>query len=241
MKRAPIHKKKLSDEVRERLLAEIEGGQLPPGSPLPSERELMEAFGVGRPAIREAMQSLQGLGLIVVRHGERPRVAEPQLDLLAEQLALTMRHILRYDNTLLAQLKEARALLETELARSAASRQDRTKIAEIRQILDSQHSKVDEWQEFTRLDGAFHTKIAEMSGNFLLASVVNAIFAWLERFHIDAVRKSGLETLTLEEHEEIYAAIDGADSDRAAQAMLRHLTRANTLYRRDDDPAEGAT
>ncbi len=235
MKQEPIHKRKLSDEVRKRLLAEIEGGQLPPGSTLPSERELMETFGVGRPAIREAMQSLQGLGLIVVRHGERPRVAEPQLDLLAEQLALTMRHILTYDATMLTQLKDARALLETELARIAARRQDRGKIAKLRSILDKQTKNADKRAEFTQLDGAFHAEIAEMSGNVLLASVVRAIFAWLERFHTEAVRKSGLEKLTLKEHEEIFANIDSGDAEKAGEAMQRHLTRANELYLSHDE------
>ena len=48
-------KQKLSHAVREELLGEIRSGGLGPGDALPSERELMQRFGVGRPAIREAM------------------------------------------------------------------------------------------------------------------------------------------------------------------------------------------
>lgn len=231
MKLDPIRKKKLSEEVRERLLSEIEGGRLPPGSTLPSERELMEAFGVGRPAIREAMQWLQSLGLIHVRHGERPKVAEPQLDLLAEQMALTMRHVLTYNTQVLSELKDSRVLIEVEMARAAASRRDGQQIAALRVILAAQTRMRRTPSEFLRHDAAFHGKIAEMSGNLLLASVVSAIFAWLERFHVEAVRSSGLEQLTLDEHAEIIDAIEGADPDRAADAMRRHLTRANALYR----------
>lgn len=59
-------KRKLSDDVRARLLAMIEGGRTRPGDLLPSERELMEQLGVGRPVIREAMQALEQAGLIEI-------------------------------------------------------------------------------------------------------------------------------------------------------------------------------
>ena len=54
-----IARRKLSHEVLDRLVAAIESGEYSPGSQLPSERELMTRWGVGRPAIREAMQALQ--------------------------------------------------------------------------------------------------------------------------------------------------------------------------------------
>ena len=53
-----IVRTKLSDEVFSRLKQLIENGELKAGDEMPSERELMERFGVGRPAIREAMQAL---------------------------------------------------------------------------------------------------------------------------------------------------------------------------------------
>lgn len=232
MKREPILKKRLSDEVRERLLEEIHNGHLAPGSSLPSERELMEAYGVGRPAIREAMQSLQSLGLIHVRHGERPQVAEPQLELLADQLALTMRHVLTYDPAILTQLKEVRTLMEVEVAKIAARNRTAEDLRALRDILNQQIKCSQSFDEFLKLDGLFHGKIAEISQNLLLASVVKAIFAWLERFHIASVRQSGLEHLTVEEHEAIFESIEAGDAEKAGEAMQLHLTRANALYRR---------
>jgi len=71
--------KKLSNEVRDFLLSHIQENKLSPGTVLPSERELMASYNVGRPVIREAMQSLQHMGLVTIRHGERPKVAEPAL------------------------------------------------------------------------------------------------------------------------------------------------------------------
>src|SRR5687767_14417961 len=59
-----IVRRKLSDEVFDRLERMITSGELQPGDEMPSERVLMERFGVGRPAIREAMQSLANKGLV---------------------------------------------------------------------------------------------------------------------------------------------------------------------------------
>ncbi len=65
--------------MHNRLLAILEEGNLAPGDLLPSEREPMARFDVDRPAVREAMQSQQGMSLIDVRHGERPLVAKPTI------------------------------------------------------------------------------------------------------------------------------------------------------------------
>lgn len=225
-----IPRRKLSDEVRDRLLSEITDGNLAPGQLLPSERELMERYGVGRPAVREAMQALQGMGLIQVRHGERPKVAEPQLDQLYDQLSLTMRHVLTHGEGMLEQLKDARVMLEMQMSRVAAVRHDDTQIAGLRAIVADQRAASDSAERFMMLDGAFHQAVAAISGNMLLASVTRAIFAWKARFHVDAVRTPGLEQLTLSEHEAIVEAIASGDPDLAAVRMQEHLLRANALY-----------
>ena len=63
-KRDPIARPKLAELVQSRLLAVIQAENLRPGDFLPSERELMQSYAVGRPSIREAMQNLQRMGLI---------------------------------------------------------------------------------------------------------------------------------------------------------------------------------
>ena len=84
---APIRRRKLSDDVQERVLALIRSKALRPGDVLPSERELMGSYGVGRPAVREAMQNLQRMGLVDIRHGERPRVAQPSMEAMVGNMA----------------------------------------------------------------------------------------------------------------------------------------------------------
>ncbi|MGO7623889.1 GntR family transcriptional regulator, partial [Rhizobium ruizarguesonis] len=69
-----IVRRKLSDEVFDRLERMITSGELQPGDEMPSERVLRERFGGGRPASREAMQSLANKGRVSISHGERAKV-----------------------------------------------------------------------------------------------------------------------------------------------------------------------
>lgn len=70
---APIRRRKLSEEVAERIEALIAGGTYPRGTLLPPERELMQLFGIGRPSIREALFALSRMGLVTISSGERAR------------------------------------------------------------------------------------------------------------------------------------------------------------------------
>ena len=226
----PIRRRKLSDDVQERLLAIVEQGNLKPGDPIPSERELMAAYGVGRPAIREAMQNLQRMGLIEIRQGERPRVAAPSMDGMFGPLANTVRHMLSHSETNLQHLKEARATFEMEMARIAARHRKPEDVTELREIVARQRAMISDHRGFLARDGEFHAAIARISGNPIFISLSEALFDWLAQFHIDLVSQPGLEKLTISEHNEIVAAIEAGDAEAAAKAMGDHLYRANSLY-----------
>ena len=230
--RAPVQRRKLADAVFERLLADIREGRTLPGDHLPSERTLMETLGVGRPAVREALQSLHHMGLIEIRHGERARVAEPSFGHMAEQMGETMRHLLVHSAANLEHLKEARATLERQLARIAARRRTEADIARLALIIDEQEAASGEPARFRMLDGRFHREIAVMTGNPIWPAVSEAVFSWLSHFHASLVSVPGLEHLTISEHRGIVAAIASRDDEAAGKAMADHLTRANELYSR---------
>jgi DNA-binding FadR family transcriptional regulator len=226
-----VRRQKLSDEVRVQILDLIQRGTVAPGQPLPSERELMERLGVGRPAIREAMQSLETIGLIEIRHGGRARVTEPSIGRMVDQIGETMKHLLAHSPASLENLKEARATIERELARTAARRRSAGDVDRLTEILTEQTLAVDDLVRFRGLDGRFHREIAGISGNPIFSALVDAVFRWLSDFHVDLVSVPGLEQLTLAEHREILAAIARGDADAAGIAMGDHLMRANDLYR----------
>ena len=225
----PIQRRKLSDEVQDRLLRILHSGALKPGDPLPSERELMSTYGVGRPVVREAMQDLKRKGLVDIRQGGRPTVAEPSVELMIENMSLTMRHILTHSAESMHSLKEARLLLEVQLARTAARKRTSNDIALLRRVLTEQQNARSRSEVFVECDAEFHRTLASISGNPIFESLSRALFDWLAQFHIDQVRQQGLEDLTLREHVAIVDAVEAGSSSAAARAMAQHLLRPRMI------------
>src|SRR5258708_1022488 len=114
----PIRRRKLYEEVVMRLEASIHDGEFKPGDPLPSERELMAHFGVGRPAVRTALFALQRMGLVAVANGERPRVSSPTTKTLLSELAGAARLMLASSEGM-RNFQQARALFEYAPAEEA--------------------------------------------------------------------------------------------------------------------------
>ena len=80
LRRRPLARKKLSEMVEEELEQMIRRGEFGEGGQLPSERELMAFFNVGRPSVREALAALKRKGLVQINNGERARVSRPSAD-----------------------------------------------------------------------------------------------------------------------------------------------------------------
>lgn len=226
----PILRVRLHQQVADRLIELIQRGDFPPGSQLPSEHELMRRFGVGRVAVREALQLLEGLGAIAISHGERARVLEPSAARILGRFGAGMAHVLRSAPENLEHLKAARLEFETALVRKAALRARAADLARLEAGIEAMRA-AGSGLAFLRADMRFHRGIAELSGNPLYPVLLEAMLDWLSAFHIAQVHVSGLEALTISEHEAILAAVSRADADAAAEAVRAHLTRANALYR----------
>ena len=225
-----IQRRKISHEVLDRLLLRIRAGEWGPGDQLPSERDIMESYGVGRPAVREAMQAMERSGIVEIVHGERARVVVPTADLLIEQIAGGAQHLLRMQPDMLGHMKDARLFLETGLARVAAERATPGDIAHLQQRLDEQRAALTESELFLQRDMMFHREIAIIVGNPIFPAIVEALFNWASEYYQTIVRAPGAEQITLAEHTRILEAIAANDPSAAAKAMHEHLTRANVLY-----------
>ena len=226
----PIVRRKLSDEVFLRLKRLIASGELQPGDEMPSERELMERFGVGRPAIREAMQALANMGLVAISHGERAKVLKLSAQSIFKQVDVAAKIMLSSSADSLEHLKSARIFFELGMVKDAAVKATEEDVAELRAILNEQRNDIGQAEAFIGADMRFHTQIAGISGNPIYVAVSEAMLGWLKEYHTEMLIWTGKEKYTLAEHEEIIERIAAHDPEGAEQAMIKHLERSRALY-----------
>ncbi len=210
-----------STEVRNQLEAAIRRGDFAPGSKIPSERELVETFGVSRVSVREAIRSLEALGQVTVQHGRgvfvndrRSGVGEP----MARWLDL------HRDETV--ELLDVRAALDATAVEKAVHRYREAEIEAVERAHDAFREAVEAdapADDLVRLDGDFHLAIAEASGNRLLYDLLVDLNAYLSSHRHVALSAEGRANRSLEEHERVVEAILERDPERARAAMVAHL------------------
>jgi GntR family transcriptional regulator, sialic acid-inducible nan operon repressor len=222
-----IVRQKLSDQILERLREMIRKGDLKPGDTLPSERKLMDRFGVGRPAIREALQSLHQTGLIAITQGERTRVTAINPATFFEQNSDIARILLNVSPSNLQHLKEARQMFELGMVRLAAEQASVQDVTELRSLVALQKSRLGgDPMPFIQADIQFHARIAAIAGNPIISAASNAILHWLFEYHTALLHWSGFEHVTLAEHADIVDQIEAKSPDRAVEVMRDHLNRS---------------
>lgn len=197
---------------------------------MPSERELMAALQVGRPAVREALQRLERMGMISISHGERARVAVLTPDVLLEQIGNSVRHLLGTSPQSVAHLKEARLMFESAMVRLAVAKASDDDLQMLRRAFSRMRNAKHADPEFVAADLAFHETIASISGNPLFGALSKALLVWLSSVSFEDVSVSGGENLAVAEHEQILKCIEARDEAGAVKAMANHLERTNQFY-----------
>jgi GntR family transcriptional regulator, sialic acid-inducible nan operon repressor len=226
----PIVRRKLSDEVLARLKLLIISGEMVPGNELPSERDLMRRFGVGRPAIREAMQALAGMGLVAISHGERAKVLELTAKSVFRQMDDAAKIMLAKSADSLEHLKTARLFFERGMAREASVKALPEDIGRLNAILEQQPRALGNAGAFISADMKFHIAIAEISGNPIYLAISEAMLGWLKEYHTELLIWTDKEEYTLVEHQEVIDCMMAKDADAAEAAMVKHLERSRGLY-----------
>lgn len=226
----PIVRRKLSDEIFVRLKQMIISGELSTGDEMPSERELMEHFGVGRPAIREAMQALSNMGLVAISHGERAKVLELTADSILQQVDTAAKIMLAKSADSLEHLKSARLFFERGMAREAAEKATAEDVALLTEILAEQKNALGDGDAFINADVRFHSTLASISANPIYEAVSRAMLGWLKEYHTELLLWTGKEKTTLAEHKRIIQCLKKNDPQAAENAMIKHLKRSNALY-----------
>ncbi len=227
--RRTIKRRKLYEEVAAELEAMILSGEYAPGDQLPSERKIMEEFGVGRPAVREALFALQKMGLVSVQSGGPARVTKPTPHILINELSGAARLLLT-DPEGVRTFQDARLLFEMALARRAAEQATEEELQSLKASLDANRKAIDDPKEFARTDVAFHYGISVMARNPIFSALNEGLSEWLsEQRHI-SMRSPGSAKAAVRAHTRIYKAIAARDPDQAERAMRTHLEEVARRY-----------
>ncbi|MCE8018950.1 transcriptional regulator NanR [Halomonas sp. MCCC 1A11036] len=229
MSRYRVERKTLSEQVAEQLEAEILEGRLSENDQLPSERELMEQFGVGRPAVREALFYLQQLGLIAINSGTRARVIRPTAESVMARLSGVTRQLLSKPDGQ-QYFQEARAMFEISLARHAARHASDEDISRLRDALQDNRDALGDEARFKRSDNDFHGVLASIGRNPIFDAIHVALSEWLDDRRAQVLQQKDEDKAALVAHREIVDAIESHDPDAAEAAMRRHLDRHYGTY-----------
>jgi len=221
----PIKKKRVAEEVADRIRTLILDGTFPQGQPLPSERVLTERFGVSRGSIRDAFRTLETIGLIETRHGRGTFPRELTVDRLVAPLASMM----TFQHDLQDELLDVRRMFEPAVARVAATRATDEDFADLQRILDAQHRKLKKRQSAIVEDTEFHAALARSTRNRVIVSLMATLNDLLVESRKLTLRQKGRPAKSVEGHEAVVAALRRRDADGAARAMSNHIDQIADL------------
>ena len=224
-----IERKKLFEHVAAHLEAQILAGKLRPGDQLPPERDLQLTFGVGRPAIREALISLQKAGLVELSNGARARVLMPTASHIFTGMAPAVRQMLSTSDGQ-RYFQGARLFFEVGLARETAKAATEDDLAALKRALDANRKAIGDSDQFTATDIAFHFELAKIARNPIFIALHDQISDWLTEQRVVTLRASGQERTAYNAHKAIYDAIAARDADKAEAAMRDHLEQLASTF-----------
>jgi GntR family transcriptional repressor for pyruvate dehydrogenase complex len=221
----PVKNTRIYEEIVRQVKALITEGRLKSGDQLPPERDLAAQFKVSRTSVREALRTLESLGLIAIRPGEGTFVREVSVESLIEPLA----HVILSQREAVGELFEARRLLEPALAGLAARRATQDDLEEMERVLEEQAKEVAAGLTGLAQDAAFHAAIATSVRNRAITRIVNALMDLLTQSREESLQTPGRPTRSHQDHRRILDAIRRRDEAGARRAMVDHLNAVEAL------------
>jgi GntR family transcriptional repressor for pyruvate dehydrogenase complex len=211
----PVRKATVVDGIIGQLKGLIRQNRFGDGRRLPSERDLAVQLGVSRPSVREAIRTLELMGVVDTRHGSGSQVADSGSNVLQAPFEF----LLALDRPTIAHLHETRTLLEVQLAGRAAERRTEADLAAMEEALGDMRSR----PGVTGPDHAFHQTIAHAAHNPILLRIMTSLSRSIFEM-MDAGwpgvhdPKSGYKL-----HEPIFQAIRRRNERQATRAMAKHM------------------
>jgi GntR family transcriptional repressor for pyruvate dehydrogenase complex len=226
----PVVRQSLSDRLVRRIRALIQGGEYKEGDRLPPIMEMARRFGVGHPTVREALKTLEAMGVIEIRHGSGVYVTRDRdvLVLASPDYSGTL------TKKLLLDLIEARKPIELQTTALAARNLTDDHCQEMRRLLTTAEENLANDEVLTSANMAFHQQIALASGNTVLAQlldVLQELFVGEQRLILGIF---GSRQRDHAEHLGILEALEQRNDSLAVERMKLHLDGVHEVLERWD-------
>jgi GntR family transcriptional regulator, transcriptional repressor for pyruvate dehydrogenase complex len=227
------HHRNLMEEVVARIAGEIRSGRLAPGARLPTEQKLMQAMGVSRTVVREAVAALRAEGLVTTRQGSGAFVSADTSRVpfrIDPDGLVSIQHVL--------DVMELRLAIEVEAAALAAERGTPQTLASVAGALRDMQAAIDRGEGAVGEDFALHRAIAVASGNPRFVELLRYLGGYViprqsVRVTVDAPEQQRQYLMRIQkEHARICEAIAARRPADARKAMRVHLTNSLKRYRR---------
>ena len=210
-------KKSLVEKVSDEIISLIVDNDLSKGDKLPNEFEVAEKLNVSRSTIREAVKALASKNILEVRRGAGTFISSKK-GVADDPLGLN----LVKDRLKLAQdLLEVRFMIEPEIAAIAATKANDEDVEKLEALCDEVEKLILAKKNHRLKDIEFHTQIAKISQNQVVATLIPIIDKSIEMFI--ELTQNALEIETIETHREIVEAIRRKDPRGAHDATYLHL------------------
>ncbi|MGJ5620957.1 FadR/GntR family transcriptional regulator [Sulfitobacter sp. MF3-043] len=217
-----IDRTPVSQAIARQLQQMIRSGELPKSERLPSQRVLSEQLGVSRPSLREALMTLETLGLVRTYPGRGTVVADP-----SDQPTANGSHWRYSDDYGMTDVFEVRLLLEGQLARHAAENSTLEDISLLNAVTDKMEAAWERGDLIANVDEdlVFHQHIAGKSRNSLLLRTYTSLSAMVTETQRQPIPFTALDRMacSIAEHRAIIAAVHGRDAEAAQAAMIAHI------------------
>jgi len=224
---------KVSDEIVHQVKTIISEGKLKPGDRLPPERELIKEFGVSRPSLREALNTLVAVGFLEVK-GKRTFIKSVASESMQNPLSL----LIKADAKKIFDLIEVRKAIEVWGASLAAQRATEEDIKQLAGIIGEMKKAFEEGRSWEKQDADFHLGIAQATHNTIQIHIMSTIYDLLRESMVRVFRDRSKVKKLLDHHHRMFSAIKNHSPDKARERTLEHLNYVELEVKASKDSKE---
>jgi GntR family transcriptional repressor for pyruvate dehydrogenase complex len=224
---------KISTEIVNQIKNQISEGMLKPGDRLPPERDLVKEFGVSRPSLREALNSLVAMGFLEVK-GKRTYIKSVASESMLDPLSL----LIKTDTQKIFDLIEVRKAIETWGAFLAAQRATEEDIKQLENILEEMGKAFEQGRSWEKQDADFHLGIAQATHNTIHTHMMSTIYDFLRESVARVFKDRAKVKKLLDHHYRIFSAIKNHSPEKARERTLEHLNYVESEVKASTDKKE---